>query len=406
MQAHTSHVTPRLPRFDHGNSISQTPEYSQYIQSRFGCSLEDILAPIGDNQVGESVRHNGVYFAIKEARREDDPNLPQGVWTHDMKLADWDKVEKTAIDALCHRSKDLQLGVWLMESSIHRYGFAGIAPAATLIRALCESFWGNMHPQMVDGDIEFRTNPINWINEKLSLSLRLIPITSTPLDGRECHWDDWDNAQRFEQMKLQHQGDLHWEGITSDAFKQRLAATPKAFFLEEYQQISDGIEAIDLLISWFDQQCGSDSPSLGEMRALLMNVSDMITNELTRRGVSVSDNNADNANTHHQDDADHPSNPSGNGGDGGNGDSGDSGNNRDNTRELAHRSDAFAQLREAAEFLMRDDPHSPVPYMVYTACQWGEKGAPELYDELFLQKGGQLNIFEMMGLSNQESTNE
>ena len=47
---------------------------------------------------------------------------------------------------------------------------------------------------------------------------------------------------------------------------------------------------------------------------------------------------------------------------------------------------------------MRHDPHSPVPYMVYTACEWGEKQAPDLYHELFLVNGEQLNIFEIMGL--------
>ena len=73
-------------------------------------------------------------------------------------------------------------------------------------------------------------------------------------------------------------------------------------------------------------------------------------------------------------------------------------NNHRRERVLRDRTDAFIALRKAAEFLMNDDPHSPVPYLIYTACDWGEKTAPDLYQELFLTKGGQLNIFEMMGL--------
>ena len=156
----------RLPNLDLANNVCQDPDINQYIEHYFDYTLDEILNPIGDNQVGESVRHNGVYFRIKEARRMDDPNLPQGVWTHEMKTADWEVVEKTALEALCHKSKDLQLGVWLLESAIHRKGFAGIAPAAIVIRSLCEAYWESMYPEMVDGDIEFRTNPINWINEK------------------------------------------------------------------------------------------------------------------------------------------------------------------------------------------------------------------------------------------------
>lgn len=384
----------RLPNIDGAHSVTGNQAYSDYIHAYFGHSLEEILSPIGDSGVGESVRHNGVYFSIKEARREDDASLPQGVWTHEMKLADWDQVEKTAIEALCYKSKDLQLGVWLMESSIHRYGFSGIAPAAILIRALCENFWGDMHPKMLDGDIEFRTNPINWINEKLSLRLRLAAITSTPLDGRECHWDDWENAQRFDQLKRQHQGDLNWEGVTTEEFKQRLAATSKEFFWQQIEEINDALQAIDILIQWFDDTCGNDSPSLGEIKALLSNINTMVESELSRRGVGLSPQGS--SDTNHTDDL--GTNTEGADGNGG---SGDGGGTR--PEGIRHRADAFAQLREAAEFLMRDDPHSPVPYMVYTACTWGDKGAPDLYEELFLNKGGQLNIFEMMGLSTNDS---
>ncbi len=366
-------------------------DFDAYIEHHFGRSLEQLLAPIGESQVGDSVRHNGVYFQIKEARRADDPTLPQGVWTHDMKTADWEAVEKTALDALCKKSKDLQLGVWLMESSINRYGFAGVAPAAVLIRSLCEAYWDSMHPQMQDGDIEFRTNPINWINEKLSLQLRLVPITSAPLDGPDLSWDDWDNAQRIEQLKRQKQADIDWDGPTTEAFKQRLAATSKEHLLQLCGQLEDGCQAAQDLVDWLDQHCGDESPSLGEVTALMDSVYSMASEELERRGVRLSAA-ASGSDAGEDDD-------SAGGGDGqgdGSGSGGSGGGN--NGGPLRDRADAFAQLREAAEFLMRDDPHSPVPYMVYTACDWGEKSAPDLYQELFLAKGGQLNIFEMMGL--------
>jgi type VI secretion system protein ImpA len=386
----------RLPDLIASESLALNKEINQYIEDHFGRSLDQLLAPIGDSVVGDSVRHNGVYSKIKEARREDDSSLPQGVWTHEMKTADWEKVEFTALEALCFKSKDLQLGVWLMESNINRYGFAGIAPVAVLLRALCETFWDTMHPQMVDGDVEFRTNPINWINKKLSLRLRLVPITATPLDGEEYSWDDWENAQRYEQLKRQHQGQVKWDGVNTDLFKQRLAATSETFLYTLCHDIDDAKRAADDLITWFDQQCGNDSPSLNEMTTLLNSIRDVAEGELTRRGISLSmmstENSSDTSSDNNASDDD-------NGGSNGGG-SDDGGLSRGAIR---NRADAFARLREAAEFLMRDDPHSPVPYMVSTACTWGEKSAPDLYQELFLHKAGQLNIFEIMGLSTDES---
>lgn len=344
------------------------------------------MAPIADNPVGESVRHNGVYFAIKEARRSDDPTLPQGVWTHDLKTADWEQVEKTALNALCNKSKDLQLGVWLMESSIHRYGFAGVAPAAILIRSLCQCYWDSMHPQMEDGDIEFRTNPINWINEKLSLQLRLVPLTNADIDSKEMSWSDWENTQRYELLKRQQQEAFDWKGPTAEAFKHHMAATSKEFLQALNADISDGARAVDELMEWLDDTCGDDSPSLTEISHLLRDISQMVGSELQRRGVSMANEDVDDSAAGSADD---PLVPPAAGGQGGNG-------------PLKNRADAFALLYKAAEFLMRDDPHSPVPYLVYTACAWGEKSAPDLYQELFLQKGGQLSIFEVMGLDTSE----
>jgi type VI secretion system protein ImpA len=395
----------RLPDLVASESLVLNDDINQYIEQHFGRTLVQLLAPIGDSVsnsvVGDSVRHNGVYSKIKEARREDDSSLPQGVWTHDMKTADWEKVEFTALEALCFKSKDLQLGVWLMESNINRYGFAGIAPVAVLLRALCETFWDTMHPQMVDGDVEFRTNPINWINKKLSLRLRLVPITATPLDGDEYSWDDWENAQRYEQLKRQHQGQVKWDGVSTDLFKQRLAATAETFLYSLCRDIDDAKRAADDLITWFDQQCGNDSPSLNEMTTLLDSIRNVAESELTRRGISLSMMSAESSSDTHSEnnsnDGDNDNGGDSNGGGSGGGSNGGDSNHRNGA--IRNRADAFARLREAAEFLMRDDPHSPVPYMVSTACTWGEKTAPDLYQELFLHKAGQLNIFEMMGIS-------
>jgi FtsP/CotA-like multicopper oxidase with cupredoxin domain len=38
---------------------------------------------------------------------------------------------------------------------------------------------------------------------------------------------------------------------------------------------------------------------------------------------------------------------------------------------------AYAMLRSAAEFLVQDDPHSPVPYLVFKAIDWGRLGTAE-----------------------------
>ena len=42
-------------------------------------------------------------------------------------------------------------------------------------------------------------------------------------------------------------------------------------------------------------------------------------------------------------------------------------------REPQGREDAYRQLRGIADYLARTEPHSPVPYLIYRAVEWGEK---------------------------------
>ena len=47
----------------------------------FAFNVSSLLAPISEKRpAGESLRYEGTYDRIMEARREDDPSLEQGVW--------------------------------------------------------------------------------------------------------------------------------------------------------------------------------------------------------------------------------------------------------------------------------------------------------------------------------------
>ena len=83
--------------------------------------VEDLLQPIaGENPAGESLRYEGTYDRIAEARREDDPKLSQGIYKSAHKRADWVTVSGVCIEALTTRTKDLQIAGWLLEAWLHR----------------------------------------------------------------------------------------------------------------------------------------------------------------------------------------------------------------------------------------------------------------------------------------------
>ena len=75
-----------------------------------------LIVPLeGSGETGPDLRFDPAYKAIGEARREENARLPQGVWTRDVKRADWPTVERLCTDILFGRSKDLQVACWLGE---------------------------------------------------------------------------------------------------------------------------------------------------------------------------------------------------------------------------------------------------------------------------------------------------
>src|SRR5262245_38391261 len=101
-----------------------------------------LLAPIpGENPAGQSVRYDGTYDALREARRADDPHMSQGEWVRELKVADWLVVMTRATEVLGARSKDLQVAAWLLEALVKRHGFAGLRDGLHLLWELQERFW-------------------------------------------------------------------------------------------------------------------------------------------------------------------------------------------------------------------------------------------------------------------------
>jgi len=82
--------------------------------------LEVLLKPIpGENPSGADLRYHTLTDQIKEARRKED-DLNQGVWSRDVKTADYAQVIKLSKEALTKHSKDLQIVAWLVEALLHQ----------------------------------------------------------------------------------------------------------------------------------------------------------------------------------------------------------------------------------------------------------------------------------------------
>lgn len=336
--------------------------------------LERLLNPISvARPAGESLRYEETYDKVREARREDDAELSQGIYVAELKKADWPAVERLCFDALETRTKDLQLAAWLLEAWLHLHGFAGAAEGFRLLCALCESYWEGLHPLPEEGDLEYRIAPIEWINEKLYLKLTQVPLSApqTP-DAPACTWADWDSARYLEHLtqrdpKARQLAEAKGK-ITLSIFQSSLMLTPKSFYQRLDDELSYVTEAIAFLENQLDEKCGKQAPSLHNFKNTLGQIHQLVFNVLKSR----EDENGEEEETEIEFFPEEEAEGSEQLWSGG---------------PIRSRAEAYRRLSEAADYLLRTEPHSPTPYLVKRAVAWGSMSLHELFDQIIRNDG-------------------
>jgi type VI secretion system protein ImpA len=335
----------------------------------FAFNVASLLAPISDKApAGESLRYEGTYDRIMEARREDDPNLEQGIWKRELKQADWNMVSQICLEALQKRSKDLQIAAWLLEAWIHLRGFPGARAGCEAMVELCRTFWDSMYPSLHDP--EYRLAPMHWMNEKLFTQLKFIPITSpdTPEDHMIYTLADWETAFRLEQTKQQGPVKKGPGTVTLEMIQQSAYLTPLPFFDAIMQDVNQAYSACNELEAIFDKAFGKDSSSLGQFRGVLESILSLIPSlQGGREMQEQSEGEEENGARHEyalepvvsQETIATPLLP-----------------------PIRSRGEAYRRLAEVADYLIRTEPHSPAPYLIRRAIAWGSMTLEQLLPEL------------------------
>jgi type VI secretion system ImpA family protein len=351
--------------------------------------LDALLRPItAGAPCGSDLRYEGTYDAIREARRSDDPNLPQGVWVTDIKRANWRDVARMCTNTLTERSKDVQVAVWLTEAMVQNSGFAGARDGLALLRALCEAFWDDLHPLIAaDGDMEMRITPLVWLNDRLPQLLRILPITHPETgDERQFCWDDWENAGRLEVLAQKDRAarDRAEAGGKPSRAKvlTSVTLTPASFYMEISRVTAGCLLNLADLEALLDEKCGTEAPSFNTIRTQLEHIRGQVIDFLREKGVEV-DEKAPSP-------AEAAASP------------GKAGQPAELPLTLAairSRDEAYRMLSLAAEYLMRTEPHSPSPYLVRRAVMWGSMSLDELLHELIGNEADLGQLFSLLGMS-------
>jgi type VI secretion system protein ImpA len=363
--------------------------------------IDALLLPLpGDQPCGVSLIHDPEYDAIRIARRADDPSVPSGIWQTTLKVADWPAVEAGCRRVLSSRSKDLTIAAWLGEAWLNRYGIPALPHCFQLLTGLCERYWDDVHPLPRDGDLGFRAAPLAWLAgayaDLLSAQIELFEGR----DGLRGTLSQWQSAQRAalaatarqDMPAAKKEAAARTAAVLKDAAR---AASPVSLRLER-DVLATARPLIEQLDLWCTPRLGREAPSFALLMETMTHAGLVLTECLAMHpnsdppavlltadvvaaaGVPVQ--------TQAQIQTQAPE-PSASG-------------------VPTSREDAYRQLDVIAEYLAIYEPHSPVPYLIKRALEWGRKPLPVLLRELTSGDGDGQKLLTFLGMLSMDGVKE
>ncbi len=370
-------------------------------RDRFEPETEPLLVPIAaDAPAGASLRYDPVFLQLRQAREEDDASLPMGEWERPLKKADWRAVASQCAGLLSSRSKDLQLAAWLCEAWTRQHRMDGFVAGVRLLNGLVDRFWDSVYPQIEDGDVDARVASFVWMNDNLSLTLRLhVPVAPLP-ERRPPHINLAEWEQLIGGTPLAGSGGeppVDREGVV-DAIDTR-----GLLWLDDFgRSVNEALQDWDALARKLDERLALEAPSLGRVSDTLRRMQRACTSLMNGRSPHPVAPPPAALPPQAPTDDDFPEEPT-----------------MTDSHSMAQaygqpmqpvaaglpsgpitsREEAYRVLEAAAEFLQRTEPHSPTPYLVKRAVAWGQMSLADLMQEIVREEGDLSRYFSLLGIN-------
>ncbi len=325
-----------------------------------------LLNPINEQSpCGEDYSFSNEFHAIKKARTQDDLLLDQGDWVTEPKQADWDFVAATSVDLLQTKSKDIRILTWLSEAWANLYGFEGIARSLELSHRLLEQYWLTLHPEVEDDDLDQRIGLLQGLINQLPLLIKKVPlINHAPF----YHLLDYDNFLYHENIRRKQSDDYESTGNASELeqFEQALLGTDKTFQRQNYQHFTEIFQQWSTLKNVLDGLLGLDSPSFAAIDSSLDSIHTSLkkiykTELFEQAAPTVALDNEPAMTTSPQPVTSQPAlaqaqpafQPQA-------------------QSHVENREQAMRVLQEIATYFQKNEPHSPVSYMLQKTIKWSQ----------------------------------
>ncbi|GIU83133.1 MAG: type VI secretion system protein TssA [Acidobacteria bacterium] len=366
--------------------------------------FDALLKPISeDNPSGEDLKYSGLYDEIRLARRSGE--IPaHGDWQGEVKSADYRKVIELAVSALSSETKDLQIAAWLVEALTKEYGFVGLRDGLCLMRRLHEEFWETVHPQIDEGDMEGRANAVEWVGQQMGVFIRTLPLTSGMQSLSYANWEEskkfdfpdnidaLDYQEREKVLALKAQAEEE-KRVTGQMWRVAKSQTKRAFYedlglqLEECWIEYQGLERV--INEKYDR---NQTPSLRDLEKSLDDIRGLVKKILEEKRIEEPDPVEESETAGEIKDELRVENVGGI-------------QAVTSSRQIQTRQEALKKLEEIAEYFRKNEPHSPVSYLVQRAVKWGNMPLEAWLEDVIKDETIIYQIRQTLGLNTPGSTN-
>jgi type VI secretion system protein ImpA len=359
--------------------------------------IDALLAPIpGDQPAGVPLRPSAPEFSeINKLLPQVDRAISEGI--EGGKEGEWKKLIEKASQILKTRSKDLRVTGRLVQALVHQYGFPGLRDGLVLMRRLMEEFWEGLSPPPDEdtGDLEARVGPLVAMCQSTESP---VWVREIPLANRKAWYEGDESKQVTANYNLyfaisNKDTAEDWKPYAA-SLNRVVAGTPPQFYRTMYEDLLESLEALEAFNSVADEKFGSDlAPPVTHLREAIHKVKNRVESIAQSKGIRLDDDAAEDTASEEVAAEEEvtvvaTSNGSSNG----------------HAGPIRTRAEALTRLREIADFLRKQEPHSPVSYLINRAIAWSEMPFDKLLLELVTDETVLRNIHTTLGIKPGDSS--
>jgi type VI secretion system protein ImpA len=261
----------------------------------------------------------------------------------------WREVRKFATELL-GRSKDLRIGINMVQALVNLEGFLGLADGLSLLRGLLERYWDNVYPKLDpddNNDPAMRINILVTLVDRVAMLnvIRHTPLVNSRAIGRfSLHEAAIAKGGEDAKAKGKDQSVPDQAAIGAafmDADINELQATADAI-----TRCSGDLAAIDAILT--EKVGASQAPDLGALAAMFKEAQSLMNEYLPQRVAGNTEGPRGDTGTQEQETAAVINRPVVSG-------------------EINSREDAVRMMDKISNYFERNEPSSPVPLLMQRA---------------------------------------